>query len=507
MSTPLRSRLELELHADRVILHGRALAKDGRMMERRVVITLGPRPRVTLDGRPARWAMWSGAPSRWSCRGDAVFKVARFVEDGLVRERADHPNGAADVWRAPWAVASEAAKAAAARCHAPSRQVAMRFLPHLRWYVYRSLLHDATGRLAQLAKSAPGVLIFAYALREQLGARGRLAAWRLLRGVKEGRRLDPLLDQALELWSAHAQDAGVCPDRRGHHRAWARVAGATGEERARIVAAQRLLIRRASPQVATTLLFLPPPLAFAPEDLPTGVRDVARWFKVMKGTVVTLERPETQHQARLMDLCRFLSKNALLLYRAIPHPAQGALRLARWIAIYASIRDVRLDRRRSPRAFIACFEEDRKRGALERVLHQCLSQPREVGAAQHAGALPSDLRFPLEHQPLYELPCGGVIRALRTPAELYEEGERMQHCVATYVWDALEGRSSFWHASVDGRELTLELRPTLTGPIIGQYQEQHRLGMSMRTVKKLGAWLRRVRAEVGGPRRGCSSRG
>lgn len=504
MSTTLRSRLELEVQEDRVTLHGRALAKDGTMKERRAVLTLGPRPRVTLDGRPARWALWSGAPTRWSCRGDAVFKVARFVEDGIRRERAGDlkGEGVAELLRAPWAVAAEAAKLAAARCHAPSRQVAMRFLPHLRWFVYRSVLQDPTGRLAQLAESAPGVLIFAYALREQLGARGRLAAWRLLRGVKEGRRLDPLLDQALEVWSAHAQDAGVCPDRRGHHRAWARVAGATGQERARIVAAQRLLIRRASRQVATTLLFLPPPLAFAPEDLPTGVRDSARWFKVMKGTVVTLERPETQHQARAMDFCSFLSKNAVLLCRAISPPAQGPLRLARLVAIYANVRGLRLDRRRSPRAFIQCFEEDRKRGALERVLHQCMSRPPRASAAEHAGALPSDLLFPLEHQPRYELPCGGVIRALRTPAELYEEGERMQHCVADYVWDALEGRSSFWHASVDGRELTLELRPTLAGPVIGQYQEQRRLRMSMRTVKKLGAWLRRVRAERGGPAKG-----
>jgi hypothetical protein len=86
------------------------------------------------------------------------------------------------------------------------------------------------------------------------------------------------------------------------------------EEAAWVRARQRLLIRRAASQVDPTLLWLPPPLAFAPEDVPLAARANERWFRVMKSSGVTLSLHPQGAAARQHALCAFASRHAEVLY-------------------------------------------------------------------------------------------------------------------------------------------------------------------------------------------------
>ena len=154
---------------------------------------------------------------------------------------------------------------------------------------------------------------FAFALLEN---RARAVGERLLSNAINGALLDRAIDEALEGWyltqmrTLDAPDSATDP----HALPWRRLAEASIDERLRLLKQQRLLIRRAGPMVPPTLLWLPPPLALVPEDVPRPVRANARWFRVMKTRLET-QSVQRLPQARHEQLARFLSRHAQAVFR------------------------------------------------------------------------------------------------------------------------------------------------------------------------------------------------
>ncbi len=77
---------------------------------------------------------------------------------------------------------------------------------------------------------------------------------------------------------------------------------------------------------------------------------------------------------------------------------------------------------------------------------------------RHLRALPA--WHPLPAPPLADWP--GVVEALRSVGEIREEGERMRHCIVSYVSSAVAGRLAFYRVLRPERA-TLCLRPSRAG--------------------------------------------
>ncbi|MSP17539.1 MAG: hypothetical protein EXR73_13190, partial [Myxococcales bacterium] len=277
---------------------------------------------VAGDDETSQWSMVRGLSLRRS--RDAFAEVTRQMHGALfpmerprraerVRRPAAEVEAARATMRRVYGRVRELAIAAADRCVPAPREIALRFLPHLRFRVYQYLVRDPTGRLAQLAATAPGALIFALALVER-GGRCARAGERMLGDVVAGRRLRQLLDEAITSWADAASDRIVRAEGESSrfNGVWQRLLDLSPPRRASALAAQRLLVLRAGPQVPTTLLFLPPPVWFAPEDIPTAVRANARWYRVMKGSWVTLRDGDARDPAR-PAIVRFASRHAAAL--------------------------------------------------------------------------------------------------------------------------------------------------------------------------------------------------
>jgi len=61
--------------------------------------------------------------------------------------------------------------------------------------------------------------------------------------------------------------------------------------------------------------------------------------------------------------------------------------------------------------------------------------------------------------PFIPLPENKHIKFLSTVGELFEESNKMQHCVASYAQDAVDGRCYLFHCSYMNTEATTEVRP------------------------------------------------
>lgn len=136
-----------------------------------------------------------------------------------------------------------------------------------------------------------------------------------MRDVIAGRGLGELLDDVVAAWAAgawHLLD-GVRKSRSYDVEAWRRVAEAVGAERAEILLAQRLLIRRAGAGVPSRVLWMPPPLVFAPEDIPKRKLENARWFRAMKSHIDLLACLPGYLPTNLHQLASFISRHALVI--------------------------------------------------------------------------------------------------------------------------------------------------------------------------------------------------
>jgi hypothetical protein len=400
----------------------------------------------TLDGSDdGRWPLWRGLPVA-SNRADPFQRAVSWAWVALTTGRPGQ-QARAPVLRRLYAELRALAVHAADRCDTDARPLALRFLPHARWFVYERVVGDRTGRIAQLATACPGALLLALALRDCDRPGGIAASERLLGGVVAGRRLPGLLDEALEFWL----HAGGHSFERRHDEPWVRLRLAPQAERRRLLQQQRLLVRRASSRVPTTLLWLPPPVVFCPEDLPATARGQATWFRAMKSLAFLAPHPRLDAGAQAA-LSSFCSRHAEALYEIAGRTQfRGVIH---WILDYVAATGRVPARNSSPARVVA--DVRRWHAAMARVADMA-ALAHEVDAARALADVCETTELPTAPNRAWSGP-GVDVRPLGTVGELIAEGHELRHCVASYVGAVLSGAASIYSATVDGERLTVELR-------------------------------------------------
>jgi len=374
---------------------------------------------------------------------------------------------------------------AAQACAPAERKAALRFPNHLRFWVYCRLVEDSSKRLLQLAAVCPGLLALVYAIRE--ATRDNSAAEMLLAEVVAGRKLDSVLRDAAEYW------ASLVPKLRDEKEnpIWEFAARRLcSPDAASFVARQRLLIRRAGPAVPATYVLLPPPHAFAPEDIPEGPRKNARWFRTVKSSRCLLADVRDLTQKQQASFARFVSRNALAIWtRRRPefYDEHGVGHVVGTVVDFIRATGRVPERTSSPERFFA--EVD--------VWHAQMARLRDVADA--AATLGLDysqlaaLKFP-ESPLLHWADRDAGIVAIGTPQELIDEGREMHHCVASRMQDAASGTAYFFRAHIGMQRLTVELQRTVWGWVISEA-----VGKSNRTASDhertvLNRWVSQLQA-------------
>jgi len=407
-------------------------------------IDVGRRPVARMEqGERCPWSMVRGLPISLGGVFLAALQVAREAMHACGGWGPDETELARAFCLALRGVACELADA----CDPDARRLALRFRPGMRFEVYRRLVGDRTGRVAQLASCAPGTLLFALALLERRDAVSRRAGRGLLRDVVRGRPLDRALDACLELWEAagcalasETDDAGLRTNR-----PWVHFADASEAQRRILCGKQRLLVRRAGFLVAPTLLWLPPPVAFLPEDVPAKAQANARWFRTMKGSDVCLHAQPPEAVRR--GLSAFLSANSEALRRVyrparllMPFLAAGPRVLAR-------------------RSSVPGVLEDQRRWQATRDAARLVAHAVGIASDRVIAGPTTDVALP--PGPPGMVGKNVVIRQIATVRELSRFGARIRNCLGNpqmgYLVDALKGRSAIYEARIAGAPLAVRL--------------------------------------------------
>lgn len=442
-----------------------------------VALDLRVRPILTStiqsdSPEPLHWALSRRVPGgdpheffpyalRWAARKLAGETLCRgrllAVEAGLRPVLRDAARGMLD--------ALDPAVVAAAR----------RFAPGTRTRVASALSRDRGGWLRDAARAHPGLLLFALALLD--AGETEDAGLTLLHDLGHGRRLAPALDAAVGAWAAALPAWAGQPDLwdPAVRATFAAAAEAGPGSRARMIAAQRLLVRRAGPWCDPALLLLPPPVRFAPEDVPAPPRENAAWYRVMKLPGVTVRRGGMWAHADVDDaFAAFASRHAVALARVPRGVAlevwlaelRGALRGAGRTPSRATdparvIRDVNVRelRARVPAApgpavpLVPREARDRRGGG----------HPVETLAAPPpAPRLPPGSPITPHRFPPFASERASVVQVVTYP-ELRAEALRQHNCVRTYLEDIRAGRTVVFSARVDGNPITIAIEPWMSG--------------------------------------------
>lgn len=426
-------RLWIEAGATSLTLRVAAVAFPERSYAVRVT-ALGE-PSIAADDPDSRWGLWRGLPrGYWR---DPFWIATRRAHEWLFSDAPPRPEAGfrTRCMREVYAMCRSAAVRAADLCDPGARAIAMKFLPHARWYVYRAVVRDRSGRVAQLAQCCPGAVMFAYALHEHgVDAGDGPADQSLLADAVAGRSLRRVLDRAVDAWLFALETRCALP--RPHDLVWAGIRGGAVDvaEAARL---QRLLVRRACTRVPTTVLWLPPPAGIAPDDMPRGVRPRASWYRAVKAAAVlgALRELTPGDQARLAS---FASVHGATLHE------RGRRRRSSVTALLGQILDAFLPDRAVP-----C-----RGSSLERVLAETAAWHRQQ--ADTCDGLHDDTPLPITALPSWR-DDDFEAHAIGSIAELVREGRAMRNCVASRLSEALTGNAVYYHA-VHGRErATLEV--------------------------------------------------
>ena len=277
---------------------------------RPVRVTVRIRPPIGISVPGGKWPFWSMArnlapvdrdlsfPVRWLARRLCDVRRPGAQRTGLLRRCRRFLN--------------DLLAHAAAACDPIVRELALRFRPSVRLRIYESVVGDPTGRVAQLAETCPGGLLFALALRSEPARDLRAAGDRLLSDAVAGCPIDRALDEAIEVWVGSTHTSGRLRQARWLG-AWQRIDSMTPAERRKVLAQKRLLIRRAGRLVNPFLLLLPPPLAFAPDDVPEAPRANARWYAILQDRSL-MATPDGTSDQHVTGLCQLLSRVGPLLW-------------------------------------------------------------------------------------------------------------------------------------------------------------------------------------------------
>ena len=452
-------RLRLELRSDHE-------SRVGTRFE----LELRTKPFLSLRvRRGGAWSShsWGLAAGLTRSRHDPFVDACRWAFRALVpfnphRRRNGHRASCPEITilvRQVRATIREAACAAAALLDQDARKIALRFPAHMRMWLCRHLAADTSGRLAQLAQACPGALIFAYALAK-LGHRAGVGAagGKLLRDAIAGRGLNEILDDAVAAWATGAVRLAQNQRAPGErHLIWQRVVDARGGERQALLRAQRLLIRRAGAGVPSRTLWLPPPLAFAPEDIPARKLENARWFRVMKCFSPLLVSYEGLLLEYGRNICLFLSRHALSLHKREDLGHSDHSRISSLLDYVRAINDWPRRDSSATRLFEAAETWHRQ---IEQA--QLMADAGRMVGQSLVGADGKTL-------PLPEPPCPGWhsgqdrIVPLRTAEEVLAEGAHMHNCVASYIPKVLANTAALYHGEIAGKPLTIQIAPAISG--------------------------------------------
>jgi hypothetical protein len=416
------------------------------------------------------------------------------------------------VERAVSPVLREAAAAMAATLAPELRLSACAFAPSWRARVASVLARDQRGWLAQAARAHPGVVLFGLALGDVEETED--AGVKLLHDVAQGRRLGPALDDAVGAW-ARALPAWAAPSdlrTRALRGAFAAAAARRGDARARMLAAQKVLVRRAGRWCEPDLLLVPPPLRFAPEDVPPDPEENLRWFRVMKVPGLTVEgRPAPLDTGLAEAFSAFASRHADVI-GCVPADLDRATWLAELVAVLrASGRTP--SRATDPERLVAQVdvEEVRRRltepqPALFAPPGQGAVPPAPVAAEPVAATLAPpapdwrDAGFPPRADVQSRTISPRVFEPWRseratvvqieTLHELRLEGARMSNCVASYQPRIERGDFVVLTAKVDGNRITIAVQPCMTGWRLHEWKGFANRRVEPSEIEALRPWMR-----------------
>ena len=336
------------------------------------------------------------------------------------------------------------------------------------WDVYKVAAEDRTGRLGQLARTCPGLMLLLFALPRE-------DRRRTFDAVLAGQRLNRALDQAVEVWMR--QSLRGCP----------RSLLPPADERRRMAKDQRVRIRRASPLVDRQLLLKPPPPLLVPEDIP---RDPARnrdWFVIT--SVFGLPWTDWFRQRDLLPvrrdgLSRFLSRQGSALCElAGLSPGESPMEvmiLVTHLLDYVRFAGRALDRKTSP----------------GRVLRELEAWNAAMGDSQR---VPPHTELHTHGLDDWQGP-GGTVRPLRTVGELVDETHAMSHCVASIADRGVAGLAVFLHGELAGEPLTINVEPAGAGFHLVDVRGVRNREPTADEREVVNRWLRDVNAHAPGTR-------
>ena len=201
---------------------------------------------------------------------------------------------------------------------------------------------------------------------------------------------------------------------------------------------------------------------------------------------------------------RLVSEDAALTTEALRVAASAPEELAHGLVL-----DLLREPHPRPALFQAMrlFEDTRRLGfALgivdhETALSRCRnrSQLRRLHdrwcARYNRGQAPRPSRYGDRRFPRPPIPGTADIVPIESASALREEGDRMRHCVGSYVLEVLEGRS-FVYAVLAPERATLEVAFAKDGPCIRQLRLAHNRSPSAKTRMAVQKWLDEWRATV-----------
>ncbi len=398
----------------------------------------------------------------------------------------------------------EAARLVTQACDPAALAVARRFHPLARTFVYRALVGDASGRVAQLAACCPGALLFAAAL--SFAPKLRRVVPELVRGIVAGEPLPRILDAAVgaffALEACEAAEAGVALRLRP---GWFAPREFRGHARRTPRAALRLLVRRAGPLVCPLHLSVVAPPFFAPEDIPASAWRNHHWYQFMKdATLLCAERGVPE------GTWSFFSRNAASL---LIHAWAARRRRPQvddpWAAALAYARATNDWPTRSTcpagwfaKALSAIHDRD-ARSAAHR-LGNLLDRLRklELGEVVAIESLAAQPGWRKNVGPAFApLDTSGAIvpgvelRSVRNTLELAAKGARLRNCLATRCGRLLEGGAWLVAGRVLGQPVAIELARVGDGSfVIQEARGQGNRPLTEAEGKLVVRWVKALRA-------------
>jgi hypothetical protein len=384
-----------------------------------------------------------------------------------------------------------AAAAIAATLDPRLRRTASLFAPSRRARVASALARDPRGWLLQAARAHPGLVLLGLALEGVEETED--AGLALLHGLSSGRRLGPALDAAVEAWAralpawAAQSELWTCALRG----AFAAAAERRGDARARLLAAQKVLARRAGPWCEPEALLVPPPLRFAPEDVPSDPVRNMRWFWLMKVPGVTVEtRPPPADPAFAEAFAAFVSRHAAVIGRW-PRDIDRAAWLSEVAAVLrASGRTP--SRATDPARLVAQVSVPELRARLAEERRALFRRPPLEATAPPAAAPARAVRCSATISPRAFEPWrseNARVVQITTLAELREEGVRVRNCVASYRPLVERGELVVLSASVAGRPITIAVRPNGRGWRLDEWKGFANRRLTPPEVEALRPWM------------------